>query len=521
MVAQAPGAGRTKIRSPQMTDGIRELRERLATLSDMRNVNQLVEWDQQTMMPPRGVEARAEVLATLGRLTHEMFVSAETGRLLDTAAAECDGAYQPDSDEAALVRVTRRRWSKARRVPAELAADLARAGSVGQEAWVAARANCDFDSFAPYLERNIELARRYVDCFDEFDCAYDALLDNFEPGMTTGEVSTLFAELKSGLVEMTATLAEHTDRVDDSCLHGSFPIDRQRRLANEVVQWMGFDRASWRMDDAVHPFAMGLGSQDVRITTRWDESYFPSSLYGAMHECGHGLYEAGIAKSLQRTPLGYGESLGLHESQSRMWENMVGRGRGFCGVLAPAIVDVLGDSVGALDADALYRAVNRIQPSYIRVEADEVTYGLHIVLRFELEQELIEGRVKVAELPEVWNARFKEYLGLDVPDDAQGVLQDVHWSAALIGYFSTYALGNLIAGQLWEKAHLDVPQLDDQIAAGELTGLREWLRVNVHRHGSKFSSRELLERVVGGPIAVEPFLQYLKRKLGDVYGLRL
>ncbi len=503
-----------------MTDGIGKLREHLAMLSDLRNVNQLVEWDQQTMMPPRGVETRAEELATLGRLRHQMFISDDTGRLLDDAAAECNG-HQPDSDEASLVRVTSRRWSKARRVPADLAADIARAASVGQEAWVAARANSDFDSFVPYLEHNIELARRYVDCFDEFDCAYDALLDDFEPGMTTAEVSTLFAELKSGLVPMVSTLAAHSDRVDDSCLHGSFPTDRQRLLATEVVHWMGFDRASWRMDDAVHPFATGLGSQDVRITTRWDESYFPSSLYGAMHECGHGLYEAGIAKSLQRTPLGYGESLGLHESQSRMWENMVGRSRGFCGLLAPTIVDVLGESVGALDADALYRAVNRIQPSYIRVEADEVTYGLHIVLRFELEQELIEGRVKVAELPEVWNARFKEYLGLDVPDDAQGVLQDVHWSAGLIGYFSTYALGNLVAGQLWEKAHLDIPDLDDQIAAGELAGLREWLRENVHRHGSKFSSRELLERVVGRPIAVGPFLRYLKRKLGDVYGLAL
>jgi carboxypeptidase Taq len=504
-----------------MTDGIRELRERMATLSDLRNVNQLVEWDQQTMMPPKGVATRAEALATLGRLRHEIFVSDETGRLLDTAAAELNGGHGRDSDDAALVRVTSRRWSKARRVPSDLAADLARAGSVGQEAWVAARANSDFASFAPYLERNLELARRYVECFDEFDCAYDALLDNFEPGMTTGEVSTLFAQLKSELVPMIATLAQHRDRVDDSCLHGSFPIDGQRQLAAEVVQWMGFDRASWRMDDAVHPFATGLGSQDVRITTRWDESYFPSSLYGAMHECGHGLYEAGIAASLQRTPLGYGESLALHESQSRMWENMVGRSRVFCGVLAPTIVEVLGDSVGALEDDGLYRAVNRIAPSFIRVEADEVTYGLHIVLRFELEQELIEGRIKVAELPEVWNARYKEYFGLEVPDDAQGVLQDVHWSVGLIGYFPTYALGNLIAGQLWQQAHLDVPDLDRQLAAGELSGLREWLRENVHRHGSKYSSRELLERVVGGPIAVGPFLEYLKDKLGDVYGLEL
>jgi carboxypeptidase Taq len=503
-----------------MRDGIPKLRERLATLSDLRVVNQLVEWDQQTMMPPLGVQSRAEALATLGRLSHDMFVADETGRLLDAAAAELDG-YGAESDEASLVRVTSRRWEKARRVPGELTADLARAGSVGQEAWVTARADSDFHSFAPYLERNLELARRYVDCFDGFDCAYDALLDDYEPGMRTADVAALFAELKSELVPMIATLAEHSGHVDESCLHGSFPIDRQRRLATAVVARMGFDRRSWRMDDAVHPFATGLGAKDVRITNRWDERYFPSSLYGAMHECGHGLYEAGIGASLQRTPLGYGESLALHESQSRMWENMVGRGRAFSGVLATAIADILGDSVAALDPDTLYRAVNRVHPSYIRVEADEVTYGMHIVLRFELEQELIEGRVKAAELPEAWNARFKEYFGLDVVDDALGVLQDVHWSSGLIGYFPTYALGNLIAGQLWEKAHLDVPDLDDQIAAGELSGLREWLRENVHRHGAKFSSRELLERVVGAPIAVGPFVSYLRRKLGDVYGLEL
>jgi carboxypeptidase Taq len=503
-----------------MTDGISKLREHLETLSDLRIINGLVEWDQQTMMPPRGVKTRAEALATLGRLSHDMFVSSDTGRLLDAAAGDLDG-NEPDSDEASLVRVTRRRWEKARLVPSELTADLARAGSMGQEAWVRARAQSDFKSFAPYLEHNIELARRYVDCFDRFDCAYDALLDDYEPGMRTAEVAALFAELKSELVPMIATLAEHADRVDDSILHGSFPIDRQRRLVADVVTRMGFDRESWRMDDAVHPFATGLGANDVRITTRWDQGYFPSSLFGAMHECGHGLYEAGISASLQRTPLGHGESLGLHESQSRMWENMVGRGRAFSGVLARTVVDDLGDSVGSLDADTLYRAVNRVHPSYIRVEADEATYGMHIVLRFELEQDLIEGRVKVAELPEVWNARFKEYVGLDVPDDSLGVLQDVHWSAGLIGYFSTYALGNLIAGQLWEKAHLDVPDLDAQIAAGELVGLREWLRETVHRHGSKFSSRELLERIVGGPITVGPFVGYLQRKLGDVYGCKL
>jgi carboxypeptidase Taq len=427
----------------------------------------------------------------------------------------------PDSDDACLIRVTQRRWDKARRVPTELAADLARAASVGQEAWVAARASSDFAAFVPYLEHNLELARRYVECFDGFACAYDALLDDFEPQMSTREVTALFAELKGELVPLIATLSAHRDRVDDSPLHGTFPIDRQRKLVEEIIGLMGFDPEGWRIDDAVHPFATGLGSNDVRITSRWDETYFGSGLYGAMHECGHGLYEAGIADSLQRTPLGHGESLGLHESQSRMWENMVGRGLAFSGVLAPRIAALFAESLSGLDPDTLYRAVNRVEPSYIRVEADEATYGLHIVLRFELEQELIEGRLSVADLPEAWNSRFKEYLGLDVPDAASGVLQDVHWSAGLIGYFPTYALGNLIAGQLWERAHADVPDLDAHIAAGELAPLREWLRENVHRHGAKYPTSELLQRVVGGPISVAPFVSYLKQKLGDVYRIDL
>ena len=503
-----------------MAGVIDELRERMAEVSDLDNVSQLLEWDQQTMMPVRGAGLRAEALATLQRVSHEKFVSAETGALLDAAAVSLNGAA-PDSDEAALVRVTRRRWEKARRVPTELAADLARAASIGQEAWVKARAESDFGAFAPYLERNLELARRYVECFEDYDCAYDVLLDDFEPGISTATVAGLFAELKSELVPLIAALAEHSDRVDDSVVHGSFPIDRQRQLVAEVVQRMGFEDSGWRIDTAVHPFAVSFGSQDVRITTRWDESFFPMALYGAMHECGHGLYEAGIAPTLQRTPLGHVESLGLHESQSRLWENMVGRGRPFCGVLAPRIAELLGGPLAGLDRDTLYRAVNRVHPSFIRVEADEATYSLHIVLRFELEQELIEGRLAVKDLPEAWNARFKQYLGLDVPDDANGVLQDVHWSSGMIGYFPTYALGNLIGGQLWERAHHDIADLDEQLAAGELGGLREWLREHVHRHGAKFTMTEMLERVVSGPIEVPPFVAYLKRKLGDVYELEL
>ena len=504
-----------------MSPALEQLRDRMGQLSDLRSVAGLAHWDQQTKMPPYGAPARAESLATLQRISHELFIDDETGRLLEGAEGETAGEPY-DSDDACLVRLVRRQWDKARRVPTELAAELARAASMGQEAWVAAREASNFPAFAPYLERNFELARRYVECHaghDGFECAYDVLLDDYEPQMRTHTVARLFGELRSELVPLITRLTSEAAHVDDAMLYGDFSVARQRPMVDEVVAMMGFDPTGWRIDDTVHPFAIRVGRGDVRITTRWDKHYFPAGLYGAMHECGHGLYEAGIPPAFDRSPLGSGESLGMHESQSRLWENMVGRGRPFAQVLAPRVASHFGGPLSDLDPDTLYRAVNRVKPSYIRVESDELTYALHIVLRFELEQDLIEGRLAVADLPEAWNARFQQFFGITVTDDADGVLQDVHWSAGLIGYFPTYALGNLIAGQLWERVHLDVPNLDQRIAAGELAPLREWLIENVHRHGSKFTTSELLERAVGGPISVHPFVRYLKRKLGEVYGL--
>lgn len=504
-----------------MTEHLDLLKQRMAQLADLGHASSLASWDQHTMMPPRGAEARAEALATLSRISHELFVDDETGRLLDGSAAEVDGEH-PDSDDVRLVALVRRQWDKARRVSPELASDLTRAASLGQEAWIAAREASDFSRFAPYLERNIELARRYVDCHaGHFASAYDVLLDDYEPQMPTTDVARLFHELKGELVPMVARLTAAGVDLGDSLIHVRFPIDRQRALVREVVALMGFDDAGWRLDDTVHPFASRIGTGDVRITVRWDENYFPMGLYGAMHECGHGLYEAGLPVSQRRSPLGTTESLGMHESQSRLWENMVGRGRAFCTVLAPRLAELGGGEFAGVDADRLYRAVNRVQPSFIRVEADEATYALHIILRFELEQALIDGTLTVRELPEVWNARFEEYFGLKVANDGDGVLQDVHWSAGLIGYFPTYALGNLIAGQLWERAHADIADLDGQIAAGELGALRDWLGEHVHRHGAKFTTAELLAREAGGPISVTPFVNYLRDKLGDVYGLDL
>jgi carboxypeptidase Taq len=499
------------------------LKERMGQLSDVGHAASLAHWDQQTMMPAGGSAARAETLATLARIGHELFVGDETGRLLEAAGAELNGAggeRDPDSDDARLLWLTRRQWEKARRVPTELEAERARAASVGHEAWVAARAPSDFAGFAPCLTHNIDLARRYAECHDadpEFSSSYDALLDDYEPRMPTRAVAALFSELKGELVPLIAQVSA-APPVDDHPLYAPFAVDAQRRLVNEVMGLMGFTREHWRIDDTVHPFAILVGSGDVRITTRWDEEFWATGLYGAMHECGHGLYESGIAPSLMRTPLGSAESLGMHESQSRMWENMVGRSRPFCGVLAPRISELAGGELAGIDQHSLYAAVNRVKPTFIRVEADEATYALHIVLRFELEQQLIDGSLAVSDLPEAWNSRFEEYFGIKVTDDADGVLQDVHWSAGMFGYFPTYALGNLIAGQLWERARRDLPRLDDHLAAGELSPLREWLREHIHRYGAKFTTEELLTRETGASISVGPFVRYLRTKLSEVYG---
>src|SRR5579875_687711 len=436
-----------------MTNTLATLAERLAEIEDLRGVSHALNWDQQTMMPPRGAQARAEALATIERISHERFTDPQVGRLLEAAERDL-GDRDPDDDQARIVAVTRRRYEKAVRVPSRLAAELTRAASLGQEAWVKARERSDFAAFAPHLERNLELARQYIDCFEGYECAYDVLLDDYDPGMRTREVARLFAELKQGLAPLIAELAGR--EIDTTMLHGSFPRERQRRLVEEVLAMQGFARDGWRLDDAVHPFATGIGEGDVRITTRWDETYFPMALFGAMHECGHGLYEAGVAPRLRRTPVGHGESLSLHESQSRLWENLVGRSLAFCQVLAPLVSQILLDGA-PLAPERLFRAVNRVSPSFIRVEADETTYALHIVLRFELEQELIEGRLSVADAPHAFNQRVHDYLGLEVRSDSDGILQDVHWSAGLIGYFPTYALGNMIAALLWQRASAELP----------------------------------------------------------------
>jgi carboxypeptidase Taq len=501
--------------------GLDELRERLGEINDLGRARALLAWDERTHMPRTGIEPRAEQLATLARIRHERLISDELGRLIEAAGAELNSAPY-DSDEASLVRVARRTWEKSRRVPADLRAEITRVSSLAEHAWEQARANSDFAAFLPHLERNVELRRRYADCFDGFDGfehEYDPLLDDFEPGMTTAEMAAVLGELRDGVRPLIAEIAASGVAVDDSCLYGDYPLHAQEELAWELVAGLPLQDDAWRLDTTVHPFAVAISPADLRITTRFDPNYLGTAVWSVLHEAGHAMYENGVPRALWRSPLASPSSLGFHESQSRLWENWVGRSRPYLERVLPRLRELFPERLGAVDADAIYRAANKVQPSLIRVEADQVTYNLHVILRFELELEIFGGRLDLRDLPEAWNARMRDYLGVEVPDDANGVLQDVHWAGGTFGYFPTYALGNVIAGQLWDRIASEIPDVGDQIARGELTGLREWLRENLHRHGNKFLPRELIERVVGGPVDVQPYLNQLRQRAAEIYGV--
>ena len=486
-----------------------ELRNYLAEIWDLAKVGGLAGWDQQTMMPPQGSGVRARQLATVAKLVHERIVSDGSA-----SSSKSSGPYEEsldyESDEASLIRVTRHDREKELRVPAELREQQTRAGAEAFPVWVEARRTNDFELFRPYLERNVALRREYAACF-EVDEPYDALLDDFEQGMKTAEVREVFARLREGLVPLVAEASAQD--IDASCLRGHFPIAAQREMQHVLLSRFGFREGTWRIDPVEHPFATSFGTSDVRMTTYYPEHEM-RGVFAAMHEGGHALYEHNVDPSLERTPLCRGTSLALHESQSRMFENLVGRSIQWWRWAYPELQRIFPEQYEGVELETFHRAINKVQPSLIRIEADEATYSLHIILRFELEQDLIAGTVDIAELPSVWKERMKEYLGVDVPDDAHGVLQDVHWSRGTIGYFSTYALGNVISVQLWDKVLEDVPDLYEHIERGDLEPLTSWLREKLWRHGRKFTPQETLERVVGGGLDPEPYLRYLNEKLG-------
>jgi carboxypeptidase Taq len=486
-----------------------QLKERLAEVDDLRNAASLLFWDQRVMMPAGGSAARAEAIATISRIAQERFVASDIGELLEELRG-FEESSDYDSFEASLIRATRRDYEKATRVPPELVGEMRKASAVALSAWGPAKEQSDFELLRPHLETNLELRHRYVECFEEPDESYDVLLDDYEPNMKTAEVREIFAGLKEQLVPLIREIADAGD-VDDSFLRGEFDISAQREFGLEIARRFGYTDEEWRLDQTPHPFMSSPGHGDIRLTTNYRPDDL-SSIFATMHEFGHGVYEWGVDASLARTPLGTGVSLGLHESQSRTWENLVGRSRSFWRYFYPSLQETF-PQLASVDEEAFYRAVNKVHPSLIRIDADEVTYNMHIILRFELEQELIEDRIPVKDLPEAWNARMDEYLGIDVPDDARGVLQDMHWAGGGLGYFPTYSLGNVISVQIWERALEDLGDLDERFERGEFGELREWLTEHVYRMGRKFTPQETIERVTGSRIDSEPYVRYLREKL--------
>ena len=490
----------------------------MGKIADMQAAISLLGWDQQTYMPPGGAESRALQLSTLTRTAHDWFVSDEFGQLLEeleAGAAELD--Y--DSYEASLLRVARRHFDQERKLPSDLVAELTKARSLGQAAWQQARAESDFGQFEPHLVKILDLTRQKAEALGYDDRIYDALLDQYEPEMKTAQVETLFGAMKAGLVPLVQAIAERKDEVDDSVFSQEFDVVKQWDFGVEVLKRMGFDFQHGRQDRAAHPFTTSFTPTDVRLTTRLAPDQFKMGLYASIHEAGHGMYDQGFDRAFDRTFLSDCSSLGIHESQSRMWENVVGRSRGFWIFWLPRLKEIFPRQLEGIGVEAFYQAVNRVEPSLIRVEADEVTYNLHIMLRFEIENLMLEGQVKVADLPELWNAKMQEYLGILPPDDALGVLQDVHWSIGYIGYFPTYSLGNLLAAQFYNQAVSEQPSIPAQIEQGDFAPLFDWMRAKIHQPGAKYTPAELVERVTEGPIRTEPFLEYIGAKYSELYGL--
>jgi carboxypeptidase Taq len=497
-----------------MTNQLADLKSRLSRVRDLEAAANVLEWDQETYMPDGAAEARAVQVATLRQLAHEFLTADELGRLVEDLSAAPNGH---DPDAVALVRVTRRLIERKRRLPASLVAELATAVSRAKQAWKAAREGNDFPKFTPHLKTLVDLNVRMAEAVGYTGHRYDALVEEFEPGMTAAELETVFAGLRERLVPLVQRIAA-APPADDRVLARFYNRDAQWDFGMQVLRDIGFDFARGRQDLSAHPFTTSFSVSDVRLTTRVNERFLPTALFGSLHEGGHGLYEQGIEPSYDRTPLADGASLGMHESQSRLWENLIGRGLPFWEHYFPKLQATFPEALTGVPLPAFYRAINAVTPSLIRVEADEVTYNLHIMLRFELEMALLDGRLAVDDLPAAWNERMEAYLGIRPSTDADGVLQDIHWSLGAFGYFPTYALGNLMSAQLYEQIRKDLPGLDDDLRAGRFAPLLDWLRTHVHRHGRAVDAGDLLEQVTGQRPSSAPWLAYVEEKYGALYG---
>lgn len=497
---------------------LQELKARLREIDDLRAAGAVLHWDQTTYMPPGGAAARGRQLATLARLAHEKLVDPALGRLLDELRPYEESLPYED-DEASLIRLTRREYDRAVAVPSAFVAEASAHRAASFSAWAKARPENDFAAVRPYLEKTLDLSRRYADFFPGYEHPADPLIDQADYGMKASTVSALFAELRARLVPIVRAITSQPP-ADDSCLRQHFPEAQQWAFGLDVVQRYGYDLQRGRQDKTHHPFTTKFALGDVRITTRVDENHLSPALFATLHEAGHAMYEQGIDSAYEGTPLDGGTSAGVHESQSRLWENLVGRSRTFWQFFYPRLQAVFPDQLGAVPLETFYRAINKVEPSLIRVEADEVTYNLHVMMRFDFELQMLEGKLAVRDLPEAWRERLRADLGVVPPDDRDGVMQDVHWYGMTIGgMFQGYTLGNIMGAQFFAAALAARPQILDEMAAGEFGTLHGWLRENIYRHGSKFTAAELIQRVTGSPLRIEPYIDYLRGKFGELYQL--
>lgn len=501
------------------------LTTRLLEIQRITSAASLLSWDQETYMPAGGGEARAEQISTLQGIAHQKFVSPEIERLLTTWVDPETGEIRHSPGEGwdeparSLLREVWRDYSRAKKLPSDFVIKLSRECSLAQQVWVEAKENQAFSQFLPNLRTVLSLKREEAEYLGYHDSPYNALLDAYEPGSTIGALRPLFAQIKGRLVPLLKKIQQSSIQIDDGILFHTFDQAHQLEFGRMVLIAMGYDFERGRLDLSAHPFTTSFHPTDVRVTTRVHEHDLQSCLFSCIHEGGHGLYDQGLDPRYYGTPLGDSVSLGIHESQSRMWENCVGRSRPFWRFFYPMLQQTFHHQLRALDVEQFYAAINRVKPSLIRVEADELTYNLHIMLRFEIEQDLIEGRTRPEDLPGIWTQKMEEYLGIVPSHDAEGVLQDVHWSFGAFGYFPTYTLGNLYAVQFYEQAKLEIPHLEDEIAAGQLMVLKRWLGQKIHRWGRMFTPDHLAQRVTGKSLDPEPFLSYVERKYGELYKL--
>lgn len=490
--------------------------QRMKEIHALAQVAGVIGWDQETMMPEKGIEARAEQEAVLSGVIHEKFISPELGDMLK----KLNDCTDLSEDEKICVREWIRDYEKSVKLPSDLVKELSRVASLSQHAWIKAKKESDYKAFAPWLKRTVDLKRRQADAVGYKDVPYDALIDDYEPHMTVSLLDPIVDEVKKDLVPIVQSIESSPVKIDKQFLRRSYPEAAQESLNKRVMEWLGLDMNACRLDRSAHPFCSGIAPTDVRITTRYGEHGFPEPLFGVIHESGHALYEQGMDLKYEGTPLSEAVSLGIHESQSRFFENIIGRGRSFTKFLLPKLKKTFSKQLAGIGEEKFYCAINEVKPSLIRVEADEVTYNLHVILRYELEKALMSRDVTIEDLPDAWNEKMEKYLGVRPLNDAQGVLQDTHWPQGLFGYFPTYMLGNIYAAQFWFKLKKDIRQVESFISKGELTPVLKWLRANVHSQGRRYTALELVERATGEPPTSRYLIEYLKEKFGKIYKIK-